>query len=309
MYLNHDLVTKAVSSLLTHAEKKEENTNATNLLDTGVESMQMIVTVKKISAKMRKMPYRLPLRQRLYEEPCSVCLIIKNHDEEHVEKLKNLGISVIKEIVSAKDMKTKYHSFEARRALLKAHDLFLTDDRIINSLPKILGGKFYQKNKLPGSVNLKAKDLKKSIEDALRCTYFRAARGTCNAIWVGTTDMPAKRLVENVEDALEALVKHIPNNWDNIQTVGIKTGSSLMLPVYNALPEAAKSIKSKNAEEENKDEDMADDKEKKSKKEKRKSKNDSTEPKKKSRKSPLSREKSEKLVKAHAENRAKAVSA
>ncbi|KAJ2456206.1 proteasome-interacting protein cic1 [Coemansia sp. RSA 2336] len=316
MYLNHDLVTKAVTSLLTHAEKKGENTNSTNLLASGVESMQMIVTVKKISATMRKKPFRLPLRQRLYEEPCSVCLIIKNHDEEHVEKLKNLGIPVIKEIVSVKDMKTKYHAFEAKRALLKAHDLFLTDDRIINNLPKILGGKFYLKNKLPGTVNLKAKNLKKAVEDALKCTYYRAARGTCNSIWVGTTDMPAERLVENVEDALEALVRHIPNNWDNIQTVGIKTGSSLMLPVYNALPDAAKIIKGKRTEED-KDE-VADEKEeeeeeskekKKNKEKKRKSKGESAEPKKKSRKSPLSREKSEKMVKAHAENSAKAVSA
>ncbi|KAJ2844242.1 proteasome-interacting protein cic1, partial [Coemansia brasiliensis] len=159
MYLNHDLVTRAVSSLLTHAEKKGENEDSTNLLGTGVESMQLIVTVKKISHKMQKKPYRLPLRNRLYEEPSSVCLIIKNHDEEHVEKLKNLGISVIKEIVSVMDMKTKYHSFEARRALMNSHDLFLTDDRIINSLPKILGAKFYMRNKIPGSVNLKAKNL------------------------------------------------------------------------------------------------------------------------------------------------------
>ncbi|KAJ2356861.1 proteasome-interacting protein cic1 [Coemansia erecta] len=308
MSINHDLVAKAVNSLLAHTKKQEQSEESTNLLANDVQPMHLIVTVKKISAKSRHKPYRIPLRNCLYDESSSVCLIIKNHDEEHVEKLKNLGFPAIKEIVSMLDLKTKYNGFETKRQLMNAHDLFLTDDRVIGSLPKALGGKFYQLKKTPAPVNLRAKNLRREIEKALKCTYYRAAKGSCNAVRVGTTDMSAVHLIENVEGALECLVEHIPKNWDNIQSVGIKTGTSLTLPIYNALPEAAKVIGKVNTDTAvDADEAMdvsEDEGEEETKKPKKIKASKVAEPTKKSKKSPLSQSKAKSIVKAHAKKRA-----
>ncbi|KAJ2350134.1 proteasome-interacting protein cic1, partial [Coemansia sp. RSA 2618] len=216
MSINHDLVEKAVNSLIELTKKQEQSEESTNPLASSVEPMQLIVTVKKISAKMRHKPYRIPLRNCLYDESSSVCIIVKNHDEEHVETLKNLGFPVIKNIISMMELKTKYNGLETKRQLMNTHDVFFTDDRVINNLSKALGGKFYLTNKTPVPVNLRAKNLRHEIGRALKCAYYRAARGTSNAVRVGTTDMSAEVLIQNVEDALKSLTGHIPKGWDNI---------------------------------------------------------------------------------------------
>ncbi|KAJ2143805.1 proteasome-interacting protein cic1 [Coemansia sp. RSA 518] len=303
MSLNNELVTKAVNSLIAHTKKKEENEESTNLFANTVEPMHLIVTVKKVSHKMRIKPYRIPLRNCLYDESSSVCLIIKNHDEEHVEKLKNLGFPVIKEIVSMHDLKSKYNGFETKRQLMNAHDLFLTDDRVINGLPKALGGKFYLAKKIPAPVNLRAKNLRNEIGKALKCTYYKAARGSCNSVRVGTTDMAPAMLIENTMGTLDNLVKHIPKGWDNIQSVGIKTGTSLTLPIYNALPNASTVISNAAADDDEAMEDVEGETEGAEKKEKKEKKEKAS---KKSKKSPLSRTKAKNIVKAHAKKRAEA---
>ncbi|KAJ2301262.1 Ribosomal L1 domain-containing protein 1 [Coemansia sp. RSA 2706] len=331
MPLNHELVTKAVTSLIEHTRKKHESEESTNLLANSVESMHLIITLKKVSHKMRHKPYRIPLRNCLYDDSSSVCLLIKKFDEDHVEKLKNLGFPVIKQIVAINELKTKYSSFESKRDLMNSHDLFLTDDRMVHSLPKALGGKFYLTKKIPAPVNLRAKNLRHEVGKALKCTYYRAARGSCNAVRIGTTDMPVERLVDNVEDTLAGLVRHIPKNWDNIQTVGIKASTSLTLPIYNSAPSAATifedvSANSK-AEDEDGDEEMNDtagasdgtaesapegatkNEEKADAKDKKDKKDKNKKNKEKSKKSPLSRKKAKSLVKTHSKKRAEAASA
>ncbi|KAJ1742315.1 hypothetical protein LPJ78_001858 [Coemansia sp. RSA 989] len=71
--------------------------------------------------------------------------------------------------MSVKDIKNDFFSVDSKRALVSSHDMFLTDNRIINNLLKILGGRFYLTHKASGSDDLLAKGLKKSVEKALKC--------------------------------------------------------------------------------------------------------------------------------------------
>ncbi|KAJ2077392.1 proteasome-interacting protein cic1 [Coemansia sp. RSA 988] len=242
MTLNHDLVVKASTSLLKYAKKQQESEEPTNLLADEEQPVHLIVSVRKLSTKMRHKPYRIPLHAPLYDESSSVCLITKNNDEAHVEKLTNLKIPQIKEVISMLQLRTEYKAYEARRLLISTHDLFLTDDRVINSLPEALGVKFFKSKKLPAPVNLKASNLKEEMNRALSCTYFRPTKGTCNAVKIGMTSMSASDLAKNIEIATELIAKCIPKGWDNIQTIGIKTGTSLTLPIFNSLPSAPMAI-------------------------------------------------------------------
>ncbi|KAJ1782386.1 proteasome-interacting protein cic1, partial [Coemansia sp. RSA 2399] len=189
-----------------------------------------------ITGKERHKPYRIPLRTPMYRETSSVCLITKGNENTSVEALKELNVPQIKDVITVLQLKTEYKSYEIRRQLIAQHDLFLTDDRVVGSLPEILGVKFFKAKKTPAPVNLLAGDVEKEIKKALSCTYYRQGKGTCNAVKVGMTTMAAPELADNIECAMNAIAKCISKGWDNIQSVGIKTGKSLTLPIYNSLP-------------------------------------------------------------------------
>ncbi|KAI8323907.1 ribosomal protein L1, partial [Martensiomyces pterosporus] len=226
-------VLKASKALLTYVENRKNGEDSSDLLGDEKQVVQLIIGVKKLSAKGRHKPYRIPLRVPLYDESSEVCVFTKASDKEHLERIKNLGVPQIKEAISILQLKHDYKPYEARRQLLDSYDLFLADDRIIKSLPEALGTKFFTKKKLPSPVDLTAKNVKSEISKALSCTYFSPTKGTCSAVKVGTTDMTAEQLAQNIESAAEAIAERIPKKWDNIQSLSIKTGKSLALPIYN----------------------------------------------------------------------------
>jgi ribosome biogenesis protein UTP30 len=44
------------------------------------------------------------------------------------------------QVVGLSKLRTKYESHEAKRQLCDSYDLFLADERIVPSLPKLIGG-------------------------------------------------------------------------------------------------------------------------------------------------------------------------
>ncbi|KAJ2162008.1 proteasome-interacting protein cic1 [Coemansia sp. RSA 552] len=305
MTLNRDLTLKATTSLIKYAEKRQESEGSANLLADEEELIHLVLTTRKVSTSARHKPYRIPLRVPLYNEDRSVCMFIKSDDETYVEKLRNLKIPQIKDIVTMNQLKTEYKSYEARRLLMNSHDLFLTDDRLITRLPEVLGVKFFKAKKLPAPVNLKSGNLKNEITRALSCTYYRPTKGTCCAIKIGHTNMAPASLTDNVAAVVDAVVALVPKGWDNVQSFGIKTATSLTLPIYNALPTVASTIGEPTAVVQ--DASLGDtDKESQQEKKKKETATDaaSATKAKKSRKSPLSRTKADAAVKAFAKKRA-----
>lgn len=61
------------------------------------------------------------------------------------------------------------------------------------------------------------------------------ATTSSSSIRIGTLrHLTSAQLSENVEAALPVIVgKHIKGNWENVQSIDIKTGTSASLPVWN----------------------------------------------------------------------------
>jgi ribosome biogenesis protein UTP30 len=53
------------------------------------------------------------------------------------------------------------------------------------------------------------------------------------------------QLADNVIQALPHIVKHVQNEWSNIQSIQLKTTASLSLPIYQDLPKLAGSMPTK----------------------------------------------------------------
>ncbi|KAJ1719991.1 proteasome-interacting protein cic1 [Coemansia erecta] len=241
MSLDHKLVHRASKALLRYVEKNTFKKSMSMFTD-DAEQLHLIISTKDVATKERHKPYRIPLRHPMYDEDSNVCLIVKTGHELTIEQINELGIHQIKEIITAEQLKKSCKTYEARRELLATYDLFLADDRLLNSLPKLLGSKFFKAKKLPAPVNLLSKNLKTELTRALSSTFFRPAKGTCTAVRIGSTKLTVPQLEENIEGVVNLVIKFIPKGWKNIQTIGIKAGTTFTLPVYSVLPEPPTAI-------------------------------------------------------------------
>jgi ribosome biogenesis protein UTP30 len=76
-----------------------------------------------------------------------VCLIVKDPQREYKDLLETHKIKFISRVVGLAKLKGKFKPFDARRALLKEYGLFLADDRVIPTLPRLLGSKWFEAKK------------------------------------------------------------------------------------------------------------------------------------------------------------------
>ncbi|WFD30412.1 proteasome-interacting protein cic1 [Malassezia sp. CBS 17886] len=193
------------------------------------------ITVKQLNPERKVKPVRIPLAYHLLDEQASVCLLTKDPQREYKDLLHEKGIRSVNRVVGVEKLKGKFRPFDARRALVREHDLFLADERIVPLLPKLCGSVFYQDRKFPVPVDLvHRKRLPHTIERAIASTYYMQNKGSCSTIRVGFLHRHSpEALVENIAAALPAVVSRVPGKWRNIQNIELKTGYSAALPVWN----------------------------------------------------------------------------
>ena len=80
----------------------------------------------------------------------SICLLTKDPQRQYKDLLETHKIRFVSRVVGVEKLKGKFKPFEARRGLLKDHDMFLADERIIPLLPKLLGTKWFKAKKCVG---------------------------------------------------------------------------------------------------------------------------------------------------------------
>jgi len=195
----------------------------------------MQITVKQLDSKRQVKPARIALAHPLLDHDASVCLLTKDPQREYKDLLMEKNITLVNRVVGVEKLKGKFRPFDARRQLVRDHDLFLADECIVPMLPKLCGSVFYKDRKFPIPVDLtKKKHLAETIERAVASTYYMQNKGSCSTIKVGFLNRHSpEELVENIAQALPAVVARIPGKWSNVQNIEIKTGKSAALPVWN----------------------------------------------------------------------------
>ncbi|KAF8743752.1 hypothetical protein AX14_000720 [Amanita brunnescens Koide BX004] len=224
---------KAIKALHSHQTKKQAELQENELLPGKEEHIWLNVTVKRVSPTLKIKPVRIPIVHPIVDpRTTQVCLIVKDPQREYKDLLETHKIKFISRVVGLAKLKGKFKPFDARRALLKEYGLFLADDRVIPTLPKLLGSKWFEAKKQPIPVSLTKKDLKKELERAISSTYMNQNRGTCTSIRIGTLSQKPSQILENLKTALPVIVQHIKDGWENVQSLFIKTSSSVSLPIW-----------------------------------------------------------------------------
>jgi ribosome biogenesis protein UTP30 len=200
-----------------------------------------VVALKKIPKKSRNdKPVRIPLPHPLYEsEGVEICLFVKdNKGEGHKEaknRIKEQKISGVSKVIGISKLKSKYESHEAKRALCNSYDLFVADDRIIPSLPKLIGKSFFTKKKQPVPVRLDGgRNWATAIQKACEATYMFSSSGSSLDIKVAKSGQTEEQCVENVLAAIKGAAEKVPRQWLGIKALYLKTAESVALPIYKA---------------------------------------------------------------------------
>ncbi|XP_010184381.1 PREDICTED: LOW QUALITY PROTEIN: ribosomal L1 domain-containing protein 1, partial [Mesitornis unicolor] len=184
-----------------------------------------------------------PLPHGIRPETAEVCLITRDEPNLSAEQTENLyrkllvqnGTRSVSQIISYKTLKKEYKLFEAKRRLLNRFDLFLSDERIRRLLPSHLGKHFYERKKVPLSVNLKAKNLAKELQKHIQGTTLPVTnKGCCYTARIGHTGMKADEILENIIAAAGVIAKKLPKNWKNVKVLHLKTLKSVALPIFTA---------------------------------------------------------------------------
>merc|ERR1719234_6361 len=175
-----------------------------------------------------------------------VCLIVKDFEKgirpdheptvAHYEALlAEKGVKGVTKVMSLRELKVEYKTFESKTALSHLYDHFLVDARIIRLVPKFLGKPFYKRKKFPVQVKLDSKDLVKEVEKALNTSCLALTHtGTSSCVTVGLTSMPEEQLCANLVAAVRLLETRYPGGWPNIRALHLLSGTD-SLPFYVTL--------------------------------------------------------------------------
>ncbi|XP_014498861.1 ribosomal L1 domain-containing protein 1 [Vigna radiata var. radiata] len=253
--LNPVTVTKAIDALLKWRRSQSE-TQKPKLFDQDEEFVYLVVTLKKIPAKSRVNPYKIPLPHSLFSQFSEQCLILDDRPNkarvtkaQAQAKVQSESIPIAK-ILKLSKLASDYRAFEAKRKLCDSYDLFFAEKNIVPLLPRLLGKQFFKKRKLPVPVDLKKSNWKEQVERACSSAMLFMRTGTCSVVRVAKVGMERDSIVENVMAAVEGIVEVVPKKWGNVRSLHLKLLESVALPVYQVVPDLKLRIEGANEQAE-----------------------------------------------------------
>ncbi|GFT87911.1 ribosomal L1 domain-containing protein 1 [Trichonephila clavipes] len=239
-------VKKAITVLKKLNEKVQNELKKKPLLvETSDSPVFLQVTLKKIPPKELLQMIKIQLPHSLITDTTEVCLITgdlekRNRKAEsepviihYKDLLRKHGITKITEVIPLRQLRTEYKTFESKRHLAHAYDVFLADKRIACYLPKLLGKEFFKKRKFPVQIDMTNPYLEDEIKKALSQAYLSlTCRGNSYAFEVAHLSMEDIDILENIVASVERLADKLPGKWDNVNGLYIKTEKSKAIPIY-----------------------------------------------------------------------------
>lgn len=233
--VSQELITKALDELKGFIEREQstETEKAQLFEDDVVTEIQLQFTKSSLwTSKKDFKPRVIPLGQAKEVKP-TVALIVRDGliDKDLLAKIEASEINnVVGQIITGAELKTTYKQFEKRRQLWAQYDLFLCDDALVTTLPKLLGKTFYDSRKLPvpirvGKDGFSVAKVLKEVNRVSEGVVYRVPRSDNLVVALGKLEQVTAGLVSGV-------IAHFSK--DALRGVFIKSNSSPALPLYEA---------------------------------------------------------------------------
>jgi ribosome biogenesis protein UTP30 len=225
--INEKQIGKAVKALLSHLQSESSD----KLLETE-EFLFLNFTLENLPSS--KKVHLIKLKNSIKSIETKVLLIVKDARQKEIKSALKDNHSV--KVISLGKLKRKIKSFQEKRSLMKEFQTFIVDDVLVNCLPRVLGKKFYLEKKMPIPISIKKLDqdyLSQQIKEiSEKSTTLVQGNGVCISIKVGNTQLSCEENVENVMAGIEGVVFRVKGNWENVQSILLKSKESIALPIY-----------------------------------------------------------------------------
>uniref|UniRef100_W5KMQ7 Ribosomal L1 domain-containing protein 1 n=1 Tax=Astyanax mexicanus TaxID=7994 RepID=W5KMQ7_ASTMX len=230
-------VKKAVQALQAYLK----STSTKNVFMDESQQICLLLTLWKVPAQDQNI--RIPLPYGLHTDSAEVCLFTRdepNMSAEQTERfykklLTERGLKHSPKVIPFKALKTEYKPFEAKRRLLGNFDIFLADARILRRLPSHIGKHFYERKKVPLSVDLESKHIARDMERLIQGTTLKVTKkGSCCMVRVAHTGMTTDEVVENIVTTVNTISSKMHMKGKCIKVIHLKSHTSVALPIYTS---------------------------------------------------------------------------
>ncbi|KAL0232514.1 hypothetical protein PCE1_002855 [Barthelona sp. PCE] len=228
--VDFELGKRALQSLIKreqHLRKKAEERDTLDLFDNA--AMISLRVALKHMCKKRLAPKRIQLAHKFITPENTVLVIVSDSLEKQVEEI------VIPNVTfnTFTYFKDRSVSFEQKRNFASSYDYILVDKVVYPNYASAMGKIFKQKR---GGIVRFTGDIEKCVHDAMNSTFMFIPSGTTLSFPIGDVDMGEEALLENLRAAIHGLERFLPHNFGMVQTLGVKTATSIDLPFYHSLP-------------------------------------------------------------------------
>lgn len=140
----------------------------------------------------------------------------------------------VQKVMTVTQFAREYQSFNDRRQLATAYDLFLADSRVVKTVSNKCGKEFYKKRKLPISVDLTKGHLIEQIKKANRTILLPlSANRTRTSLHIGHLGQKKADVLDNMREAISCLFKFCPGGLANVRSLYTRiTSFGPNLPIY-----------------------------------------------------------------------------
>lgn len=228
-------ISKALSELKKFVanSNKDEESKAQLFEDELSNDLQIIFTKKNLfTSKKNFKPKLIHIQDKPQnEEQPKIVLFVRDDviDKELLEKIEESELnSLIEQIITGSDLKSTYKQYEKRRELYSLNDIFLADDSLITTLPKLLGKVFYDSKKLPIPIkinkeNFSIQSVINQVNKISNSIVYSLPRSNNLSVNLGS--------IETInESVLKQVIEHFQN--EELRSIFIKTNQSPALPLY-----------------------------------------------------------------------------
>ncbi|TRY50421.1 Ribosomal protein L1/ribosomal biogenesis protein [Cryptosporidium tyzzeri] len=210
------------------------------LFNKNSQFITLIISLSNTPEFVKSKHVRIKIPNSLYKHPGNeVCLFVKDPQRKWKELISSSSIEpkVVSKVIGVSKLSKKYSTYKDRRELCLGYDLFLSDDRIIEKMPKLLGSYFIKANKMPIAIKIRESNFKNSLESALSSTFMSIKKGKCIGIRVARVDMNTKQVVQNLIEAIKQVSDFFEGdgskNWRNsIESLYIQSTNTMSLPIW-----------------------------------------------------------------------------
>merc|ERR1712142_376762 len=117
------------------------------------------------------------------------------------------------------------------KKLAKRYDAFIASDALIRQIPRLLGPGLNKAGKFPAILGA-SDDMQAKIDEMQATIKFQMKKVLCLAVAVGTVEMSADELAQNINMSINFLVSLLKKQWQNVRSLHIKSSMGRVQRLY-----------------------------------------------------------------------------